>query len=234
MPQPATAQRDTLLPVIVPLPLIAAIVGAAFGVGPLGRWCIAVLDTDTRTGADALPRAHMIRAAVAAIAAVGFGLFVWRFGLSPTVLALLAFAAASAVLVVVDVIEHRLPNAIVGWLAVSLATLLVLASAVSGHWIGLFWAPLGALGMFGAYLVLALITPSAMGMGDVKLAFALGLLLAWFGLNAWVLGLFGGFVLGGVVALIALATRRVSLRGHIPFGPSMLAGAALALLLVGP
>ena len=72
-----------------------------------------------------------------------------------------------------------------------------------------------------------------MGMGDVKLALVIGLLLGWFGLNAWLIGLLAAFIVGGVIALVALALRRVTLRGSIPFGPSMLAGALIALLVVG-
>ena len=71
-----------------------------------------------------------------------------------------------------------------------------------------------------------------MGMGDVKLALLIGLLLGWFGLTAWLIGLLAAFVVGGVVAIVALALRSVTLRGSIPFGPSMLAGALIALLLV--
>jgi hypothetical protein len=70
-------------------------------------------------------------------------------------------------------------------------------------------------------------------MGDVKLALVIGLLLGWFGLNAWLIGLLAAFVVGGLVALVALLLRRVTLRGSIPFGPSMLAGALVALLVVG-
>ena len=47
------------------------------------------------------------------------------------------------------------------------------------------------------------------------------------------IGLLAAFIVGGVIALVALALRRVTLRGSIPFGPSMLAGALIALLVVG-
>jgi leader peptidase (prepilin peptidase)/N-methyltransferase len=62
----------------------------------------------------------------------------------------------------------------------------------------------------------------------------IGLLLGWFGLNAWLIGLLAAFIVGGLIAIVALVLRRVTLRGSIPFGPSMLVGAFIALLLVGP
>ena len=84
--------------------------------------------------------------------------------------------------------------------------------------------------MFLFYFVLAVISPAGMGMGDVKFAAPLGLVLGWFGWNVWLVGLVAGFIIGGVVSLIALALRRVTIRGSLPFGPSMLAGAIVAIL----
>ncbi len=66
-------------------------------------------------------------------------------------------------------------------------------------------------------------------MGDVKLAALLGLYLGWLGWDAVVIGAAGGFVVQAVVALCLLATRRIGLRGELPFGPAMLLGAVLAI-----
>jgi leader peptidase (prepilin peptidase)/N-methyltransferase len=87
----------------------------------------------------------------------------------------------------------------------------------------------GAALLFGAYLVMALIAPSGLGMGDVKLAGLLGLYLGWLGWGAVVVGAVAGFVVQALLALLLLATRRIGLRGELPFGPAMLAGAALAI-----
>jgi leader peptidase (prepilin peptidase)/N-methyltransferase len=40
-----------------------------------------------------------------------------------------------------------------------------------------------------------------------------------------------GFVVGGLIAVVMLVGRRVGLRSHIAFGPSMLAGAFVALVV---
>jgi len=77
--------------------------------------------------------------------------------------------------------------------------------------------------------VLALASPGGLGMGDVKLAALLGLYLGWLGWAAVVLGALAGFVVQAVVALALLAARRIGLRGELPFGPAMLAGAALVI-----
>ena len=44
-----------------------------------------------------------------------------------------------------------------------------------------------------------------------------------------VVGVFGGFVVGGVVSVGLLVARRVGRRDAVPFGPSMVIGAGIAL-----
>ena len=206
----------------------AAVVGALLGWWPLFWWTRGNLRT-ARAGRG-------IRIAAAATTAVTFGLITWRFADAsgrPLLPVLLVFAAAATVLAIVDLVELRLPNAVIVPTVVAVAVLLVLASWLTGEWQRLLWALAGGTGMFAVYLVLALISPKSMGMGDVKLAAPIGLLLGWWGLGVWLVGLLAAFIVGGVVALVALALRRVTLRGSIPFGPSMLAGAMIAVLLAG-
>ena len=46
-----------------------------------------------------------------------------------------------------------------------------------------------------------------------------------------VVALMSGFLVGGLIAVVMLVGRRVGLRSHIAFGPSMLAGAFVGLLV---
>jgi hypothetical protein len=50
------------------------------------------------------------------------------------------------------------------------ALLLLAAATAGGHWHVLAQAGLGGVALDGFYLVLALVSPSGMGMGDVKAA----------------------------------------------------------------
>lgn len=68
----------------------------------------------------------------------------------------------------------------------------------------------------------------AMGLGDVKLAGAMGLTLGLPGLLA---ALFLAFLGGGAVGGLLLATRRAGLQSRLPFGP-FLCGATAAVLLL--
>jgi leader peptidase (prepilin peptidase)/N-methyltransferase len=93
---------------------------------------------------------------------------------------------------------------------------------------------LAALAATGGLLVLALISPRGMGMGDVKLAGLLGLYLGWLGWPVVLTGLFLGFLVQALLGLALLAVRRVDRRTELPFGPALLAGALAAALLSGP
>ena len=84
-------------------------------------------------------------------------------------------------------------------------------------------------GMYALYFVMALLSPSSLGFGDVKLSGLIGLLLGWLGVGQAVRGAVGGLPGGGVIALVMLVGQRVGLRSHIAFGPSMLVGAFVAL-----
>ena len=211
--------------------LTTAIVASIVG-GVLGWWPLAAWTRRSMTG-ERMPQ-RTVRVAGAAITALTFAALALRFGLTWILPALLVFAASATVLSLVDLAERRLPNAVTFPTLAAVAVLLVPASWAAGSWMALAWALAGSAAMFAVYFVLALISPSSMGMGDVKLALLIGLVLGWFGLSTWLIGLLAAFVVGGVVSLIALALRKVTLRGSIPFGPSMLAGALLALVLTGP
>jgi leader peptidase (prepilin peptidase)/N-methyltransferase len=68
----------------------------------------------------------------------------------------------------------------------------------------------------------------AIGLGDIKLLVSVGLLT---GLGRAVLGVIAGALLSGVVVILLLATRRVTLKSYIPFGPFLIVGAFWSVLL---
>ena len=94
------------------------------------------------------------------------------------------------------------------------------------------WALLGGLLLYGHCFALALAAaePGGMGFGDVKLAGVLGAVLGCAGWSALAVGAFAAFVIGGLVGVALVATGVLRRRGHLPFGPFMLAGAALGVV----
>lgn len=145
----------------------------------------------------------------------------WAFGFT---LEALVNATGCAVLVAVTVtdLERRIvPNRIVvPALAVALVVQTVRDPSV--EWV------VSALGAGGFFLLLALVNPAGLGMGDVKLAAFLG---AWLGYDVAV-ALFVGSLLGVVPALAILARRGAAGRtATLPYVPALAAGAIVGLFL---
>lgn len=146
----------------------------------------------------------------------------------------LYFAAISIALAAIDLDSHRLPDAIVLPAYAVGAVLLTAAAAVGADLESAARAAAGAGILFTLYLGLALISPRGMGMGDVKLAGVVGLFLGFSGWAALAVGTLAGFVLGGIVGVTLIAARRARRNTGIPFGPWMLAGAWVGILLGNP
>ena len=89
---------------------------------------------------------------------------------------------------------------------------------------------LAGLGAFLVFLIVAMISPSGMGGGDVKFAAVLGLMVGFPGI---LIALWVSVVGGGIIAIGLILARRKSRKDSIPFGPFMAMGAAL-VLIAGP
>ncbi|WP_246006126.1 prepilin peptidase [Georgenia muralis] len=142
----------------------------------------------------------------------------------------LAFAIlglAAAFLVVIDFAEYRLPDAIVLPTYPLFFGALTLAAALENDWSRLGRAAAAGGLLLVSYFILAWINPAGLGLGDVKLAGLLGGFLGWFGWPQVLMGTLAAFALVAVVSLILLALRRVGRKSEIPFGPWMIAGAAV-------
>lgn len=146
-------------------------------------------------------------------------------------LAVVVYVFLGTRLAIIDARTHRLPNGIVGpWYPVA-AVLLGSASLFAGHGADAWRMLAGGAILFGVYLVLHLIQPKGMGMGDVKLAGVLGFYL---GLASWqhlLLGMLASFLLGGLYAAVLVLTKQANAKTSIPFGPFMIVGSAAALLV---
>ncbi len=71
----------------------------------------------------------------------------------------------------------------------------------------------------------------AMGFGDVKFAFIMGFLLGWF---QGFIALYIAFVLGGLVGLLLLLSRRKKLKSKIAFGPFLIIGTLALIFFQAP
>ena len=85
------------------------------------------------------------------------------------------------------------------------------------------------LGYFAVLLIPAVLTRGAIGMGDVKLAFLLGVFAGYQRWEVAVLAAAGAFVLAGAVAVLLMAFRVLGRNDYVPFGPFMAAAAWIAI-----
>jgi leader peptidase (prepilin peptidase)/N-methyltransferase len=177
------------------------------------------------------PRLGLVLAVAAAV--VGGVLGAARAG-QPDLPAFLVMGVLGVAMAYVDLLRHLLPDRLTVPALLAAAALLGVAAVVTQDPSGYARAWACAGGMFLAYLVLALVYPAGLGLGDVKLAASLGLLLGWLGWAAAVVGLLAAFVVGGVVGVVLLALRRATRRSAVPFGPSMLLGALVAVVWAEP
>ena len=129
---------------------------------------------------------------------------------------LLALVAAA----LVDVAEHRLPNALVALAAAPVIVALIAAGSVEL----VRSAALGAAVLGGPLLVTHLVTPAGMGFGDVKAGAVLGAALGLIDVQVALLAL--------VLGLAAAATWGLAWRSRtVAFGPGLVAGALVALMI---
>lgn len=193
--------------------LVCAVPAAA-----LGRWMRTLADSDSRWLRSGL---HVVLAA-----AGGFGAAFLAHGWADLV-TFAALAVACALLVTVDLAVFRLPDKVVLPMYPVVFGGLTVAAAESDQWGALGRSVAAAATLLVFYLVLALINPSGLGLGDVKLSGLLGAFLGWLGWPAVLAGTLAAFVLNAVVALGLLAARRVGFKSGIAFGPAMVIGAVL-------
>jgi leader peptidase (prepilin peptidase)/N-methyltransferase len=79
---------------------------------------------------------------------------------------------------------------------------------------------------------LSLASKRGIGAGDVRLAAVLAMFLGYLGEQYVVQGLALGLILGGVVALLLLTSRKAVRNTRIAFGPYLCIG-AMAVVLFG-
>jgi leader peptidase (prepilin peptidase)/N-methyltransferase len=151
-------------------------------------------------------------------------------GLGWAVPAYLALAFLCVVLAVIDASTRLLPNRITYPAFPLVLGLLLVASVGLGDLGRLGRGLLAAVALGGFFLALALISPRGMGLGDVKLAPTLGLALGWLSWGALAVGVFAGFLLGGLAGLTAIAVLGLTRKSLLPFGPWLVTGALLGVL----
>ena len=127
----------------------------------------------------------------------------------------------------IDICTHRLPNKLVAGMTVLLTMIQITLAFTNSQRDRLSLALLTALATTLAYLFLYAVSRGSMGMGDVKFAFPLGLVVGWYSPGQWLMAMFLTFALAGVVALIGIAMRRTTWKSQLALGPYMFLAAVI-------
>ena len=142
------------------------------------------------------------------------------------------FATGGTALAVIDTEHHLLPARIVYPFAATLFVVLALSAVVTGEPGRLVRAVLAAAAVGVVWFSVAFIAPTALGLGDVRMAALTAGMLGWIGWSA---------VLAGQVATIGLALATAGVMSvtrtgltrttQVPMGPAFVLGALLVVSL---
>lgn len=141
------------------------------------------------------------------------------------------FLICAPVLALIDLREHRLPNRIIYPWALFTLALVPLLGLLLGDGSAVLRAVAAGLTWALVFLGIRLVHPPSLGMGDVKLVLVLGVYAGFLGWPVLGAAVVLSCLSGGLVSAALLITRRADRRTAIPFGPFLLLGTGLALLL---
>ncbi|MFH1841327.1 MAG: prepilin peptidase [Candidatus Nealsonbacteria bacterium] len=110
----------------------------------------------------------------------------------------------------------------------------VIYPAIFFAFIFLFYQPLvfknlifSAISAAGFFLAIVLISKGRwMGIGDIKLAFLMGIFLGWPNIA---IALFLAFFIGAIIGVGLILKKKKSLKSELPFGPFLVLGTFIAL-----
>jgi leader peptidase (prepilin peptidase) / N-methyltransferase len=167
--------------------------------------------------------------------AVLFGAVGWVWGLVPLLPALLVFTWSLVVATAIDLEFRIIPNRLTYRLPLVLLPLLILAAWADGAWVDLRRAVIAGVAiplvMFLLSELFRLLRGRAgMGMGDVKLAVSIGLVVGYLGGMELLVFAYGSVIAAVVVAFTLIATGRAKLASRIPFGPYLAIGSMIPIL----
>jgi leader peptidase (prepilin peptidase)/N-methyltransferase len=196
-----------------------------------GRWWLGAL---APTGRCARCRGRLGAPAgiVELAAATGTAAAAGAVGPRPEALAFGLLALLGVALAAIDLAVHRLPDRLTLRAYPPLIALLAVAAVAEGTPARLGTALAAGAVTALAYLVLVLIRPDQLGLGDVKLAGLLGIALGWFGWRAALVGSTLAFVGCALAGICLLVTKRGRLTSAVPLGPFMVTGTVAVVLAV--
>jgi len=162
-----------------------------------------------------------------------FTLTAWRVGAHLDLIAFLILDASLLALALIDLEMLLLPRSIVYPTLICVGSVLLISAAVDQQWHRLFVAALCSMAWFAVFFVMNLVSPRSLGFGDVRLSPLLGLTLGWLGIGEVFLGFFAANLVGAVIGVTLIATKRMRRDQPVPYGVFLAIGTIFTVLL-GP
>jgi leader peptidase (prepilin peptidase)/N-methyltransferase len=159
------------------------------------------------------------------------GLVLFRAGWSIVAIPPLLLLLGLVQLAYCDMTRFLLPRTMVHCTAACVAASAVIVTAVTGDWHRLYVAALCGLGLFVLLFAINLMNPAWMAFGDVRLAPAVGLGLAWVSPLALLQGFFLANILAALVGLVLIGLQKGGRKTALPFGLYLAVASAAIVLL---
>jgi leader peptidase (prepilin peptidase)/N-methyltransferase len=129
-----------------------------------------------------------------------------------------------------DLTRRLLPKTLVWALTAAVMLSGVVVAGAMHEWQRLFVATIGGLAFFALFFVINLANPRWIAFGDVRLSLVVGFGLAWVSPTALLEGFFLANLLGAVIGIVLMVTRRAGRDHAVPFGLYLALGTALVLV----
>ena len=130
----------------------------------------------------------------------------------------------------IDFNTHRLTRSVTMRAAFVGGSLLSIAAIANNHPGKIGVMVLSFTATLLTFITLSLASRRGIGAGDVRLAAVLAMFLGYLGAQYVFQGLALGFIIGGVVALLLLVSRKATRNTSIAFGPYICIGTMVVVL----
>lgn len=132
------------------------------------------------------------------------------------------------IIFVYDLKHYIIPDKIV-YPAIGLALIFNFQFLIFNQFPIFQFSMLSAFGTAAFFLAIVLVSRGQwMGVGDIKLAFLMGLILSWPNI---LFALFSAFFLGAIIGIGLIISGKRTLKSEVPFGPFLVTGTFLSLFL---
>lgn len=157
-----------------------------------------------------------------------FSLLFWKFGLSLEFAVLLVISSILMVVLTYDILHLLIADFLI-WSAIGIWIVFLVIDYFFIH-NSLFFilnSLYGGLALGGFLGLIVLISwEKWMGIGDIKLGFLLGAIVAWPNV---IFSTFAAFALGSIISLALIFMRKKTMKDMVPFAPFLILGAYVTL-----